>query len=234
MKWFTSGKHRRKLWTTRENCNSLNLTSWRRLSGDWIIPVATTVSSIFSVKMDITHARQYFAVGTYSVLQVVIALQRHTGYFLIQIYLPCTLLVILSWVGFWLNREATSDRVGLGKAKTYEIPLSPAFLLIGQACNNFPFPFTSISCFIYRHHHCADTLDDRPRKSDGFAKSPLCNRPWLVYHMQFRLLYCNPARIRWSPLFHEGERALYNRDDSEKPVQRSIFSQPQQIPIREA
>ena len=52
--------------------------------------------------------------GTYSVLQVVIALQRHTGYFLIQIYLPCTLLVVLSWVGFWLNREATSDRVGLG------------------------------------------------------------------------------------------------------------------------
>jgi gamma-aminobutyric acid receptor subunit alpha len=57
----------------------------------------------------------FVAEGTYSVLQVVIALQRHTGYFLIQIYLPCTLLVVLSWVGFWLNREATSDRVGLGK-----------------------------------------------------------------------------------------------------------------------
>ena len=32
-----------------------------------------------------------------------------------QIYLPCTLLVVLSWVGFFLNREATSDRVGLGE-----------------------------------------------------------------------------------------------------------------------
>ncbi|XP_023322271.1 gamma-aminobutyric acid receptor alpha-like [Eurytemora carolleeae] len=52
--------------------------------------------------------------GTYSVLQVVFLLQRHTGYFLIQVYVPCTLIVILSWVGFWLNREATSDRVGLG------------------------------------------------------------------------------------------------------------------------
>ncbi len=51
----------------------------------------------------------------YSVLQIVMSFQRHTGYFLIQIYLPCTLLVVLSWVGFWLNREATSDRVGLGK-----------------------------------------------------------------------------------------------------------------------
>ena len=33
----------------------------------------------------------------------------------VQIYLPCTLLVVLSWVGFFLNREATSDRVGLGE-----------------------------------------------------------------------------------------------------------------------
>jgi len=45
---------------------------------------------------------------------VVFLLQRHTGYFLIQVYVPCTLIVILSWVGFWLNREATSDRITLG------------------------------------------------------------------------------------------------------------------------
>lgn len=37
------------------------------------------------------------------------------GNFLIQVYGPCTLLVILSWVSFWLNREATADRVSLGK-----------------------------------------------------------------------------------------------------------------------
>ena len=65
-------------------------------------------------------------VGTYSVLQVVISLQRHTGYFLIQIYLPCTLLVVLSWVGFWLNREATSDRVGLG-TYVYKEPVNPGW-----------------------------------------------------------------------------------------------------------
>ena len=32
-----------------------------------------------------------------------------------QVYLPCALIVVLSWVGFWLNREATSDRVTLGE-----------------------------------------------------------------------------------------------------------------------
>ena len=32
----------------------------------------------------------------------------------VKVYLPCALIVVLSWVGFWLNREATSDRVTLG------------------------------------------------------------------------------------------------------------------------
>jgi gamma-aminobutyric acid receptor subunit alpha len=36
------------------------------------------------------------------------------GYFLIQLYLPCILIVFLSWVGLWLNREATNDRINLG------------------------------------------------------------------------------------------------------------------------
>ena len=51
----------------------------------------------------------------YSVLQVSFNLRRKQGYFLIQVYLPCILIVVLSWVSFWLNREATSDRVNLGK-----------------------------------------------------------------------------------------------------------------------
>ncbi|KAG5682912.1 hypothetical protein PVAND_012230 [Polypedilum vanderplanki] len=52
--------------------------------------------------------------GDFSTLQVLFNLQRHTGYFLIQVYVPCILIVILSWVSFWIHREATSDRVGLG------------------------------------------------------------------------------------------------------------------------
>ncbi|XP_065350484.1 gamma-aminobutyric acid receptor subunit alpha-6-like [Cloeon dipterum] len=52
--------------------------------------------------------------GEFSVLQVNFNLQRHTGYFLIQVYVPCILIVVLSWVSFWIHREATSDRVGLG------------------------------------------------------------------------------------------------------------------------
>ncbi|ELU14206.1 hypothetical protein CAPTEDRAFT_100858 [Capitella teleta] len=52
--------------------------------------------------------------GSFSALWANFELRRHMGYFLINVYIPCSLLVVISWVGFWINREATSDRIGLG------------------------------------------------------------------------------------------------------------------------
>ena len=36
------------------------------------------------------------------------------GYYLIQMYIPSLLIVILSWVSFWINMDAAPARVGLG------------------------------------------------------------------------------------------------------------------------
>ena len=52
--------------------------------------------------------------GLHSYLITEFLLQRHMGHFMINVYVPCTMLVILSWVGFWINREATGDRIALG------------------------------------------------------------------------------------------------------------------------
>ncbi|XP_069180350.1 gamma-aminobutyric acid receptor alpha-like [Procambarus clarkii] len=52
--------------------------------------------------------------GEFSTLLASFHLQRHMGNFMITVYGPCVLLVVLSWVSFWLNREATSDRISLG------------------------------------------------------------------------------------------------------------------------
>ena len=41
-------------------------------------------------------------------------LRRDIGYFLIQTYIPSVLIVILSWVAFWINPESTPARVSLG------------------------------------------------------------------------------------------------------------------------
>ena len=36
------------------------------------------------------------------------------GFYVLQVYIPCIMLVILSWVAFFINREATSDRSCIG------------------------------------------------------------------------------------------------------------------------
>ncbi|XP_074651381.1 gamma-aminobutyric acid receptor subunit alpha-1-like [Tubulanus polymorphus] len=50
----------------------------------------------------------------YSELHVKFVLQRRIGYYILQVYLPCYLIVVISWVSFWINREATPARVTLG------------------------------------------------------------------------------------------------------------------------
>ncbi|CAJ0592109.1 unnamed protein product [Cylicocyclus nassatus] len=50
----------------------------------------------------------------YSALEVRFYFERHFGYFLINFYVPCTLIVLLCWVALWTNREATGDRIGMG------------------------------------------------------------------------------------------------------------------------
>ncbi|CAJ0942187.1 unnamed protein product, partial [Mesorhabditis belari] len=49
-----------------------------------------------------------------SVLKVYFKLQRQQGFYILQIYTPCTLLVVMSWVSFWINKEASPARVALG------------------------------------------------------------------------------------------------------------------------
>merc|ERR1711997_624646 len=52
--------------------------------------------------------------GNYSRLACEIQFVRSMGYYMIQVYIPSSLIVIMSWVSFWLNRGAAPARVGLG------------------------------------------------------------------------------------------------------------------------
>ncbi|CAG9856739.1 unnamed protein product [Phyllotreta striolata] len=58
--------------------------------------------------------KERLATGTYQRLSLSFKLQRNIGYFIFQTYLPSILIVMLSWVSFWINHEATSARVALG------------------------------------------------------------------------------------------------------------------------
>nr|XP_042898845.1 glutamate-gated chloride channel-like isoform X2 [Parasteatoda tepidariorum] len=52
--------------------------------------------------------------GEYSCLKVDLLFKREFSYYLIQIYIPCCMLVIVSWVSFWLDPNAIPARVSLG------------------------------------------------------------------------------------------------------------------------
>ena len=52
--------------------------------------------------------------GNYSRLICDIQFARSLGFYLIQIYIPASLIVVISWVSFWLHRNATPARVALG------------------------------------------------------------------------------------------------------------------------
>lgn len=58
--------------------------------------------------------QENLATGIYQRLSLSFKLQRNIGYFVFQTYLPSILIVMLSWVSFWINHEATSARVALG------------------------------------------------------------------------------------------------------------------------
>ena len=50
----------------------------------------------------------------YTCVKVIIHFDRSMGYYLIQVYIPSILIVILSWVSFWLDPEAVPARISLG------------------------------------------------------------------------------------------------------------------------
>ncbi|XP_076342382.1 glutamate-gated chloride channel-like [Tachypleus tridentatus] len=52
--------------------------------------------------------------GEYSCLKVDLVFKRQFSYYLIQIYIPGCMLVIVSWVSFWLDQNAIPARVSLG------------------------------------------------------------------------------------------------------------------------
>ncbi|XP_064637793.1 gamma-aminobutyric acid receptor subunit beta-like isoform X2 [Lineus longissimus] len=69
----------------------------------------------FSVKEYRTISTvESLSTGRYQRLSLSFLLERNIGYFIFQTYLPSILIVMLSWVSFWINHEATSARVALG------------------------------------------------------------------------------------------------------------------------
>lgn len=71
--------------------------------------------------------------GNFTCLAVVFSLRRRLGYHLFHTYIPSALIVVMSWISFWIKPEAIPARVTLGVTSLLTLGkslLSQLFFLI--------------------------------------------------------------------------------------------------------
>uniref|UniRef100_W5KHA8 Glycine receptor, alpha 4b n=1 Tax=Astyanax mexicanus TaxID=7994 RepID=W5KHA8_ASTMX len=69
---------------------------------------------VLKEEKDLGYCTKHYNTGKFTCIEVKFHLERQMGYYLIQMYIPSLLTVILSWVSFWINMDAAPARVGLG------------------------------------------------------------------------------------------------------------------------
>ena len=79
-----------------------------------IIAQEQTLLPNFEVKgCELKSSTKELAESVFSMLQLHISLSRAVGFYIIQIYLPAALLVVISWFSLWMNRFI-AERIALG------------------------------------------------------------------------------------------------------------------------
>uniref|UniRef100_A0A8C6TYK1 Glycine receptor, alpha 2 n=1 Tax=Neogobius melanostomus TaxID=47308 RepID=A0A8C6TYK1_9GOBI len=69
---------------------------------------------IMKEEKELGYCTKHYNTGKFTCIEVNFHLERQMGYYLIQMYIPSLLIVILSWVSFWINMDAAPARVALG------------------------------------------------------------------------------------------------------------------------
>lgn len=87
-----------------------------------------------------------YSTGNFTCIQIVFNLRRRLGYHLFHTYIPSALIVVMSWIAFWIKPEAIPARVTLGVT---------SLLTLGKAIFPpppslpFPSPITRDNCSLY-------------------------------------------------------------------------------------
>jgi histamine-gated chloride channel len=69
-----------------------------------------------------------YSTGNFTCLAIVFNLRRRLGYHLFHTYIPSALIVVMSWISFWIKPEAIPARVTLGVT---------SLLTLGKLFNEF-------------------------------------------------------------------------------------------------
>ncbi|XP_047105950.1 glutamate-gated chloride channel-like [Schistocerca piceifrons] len=82
--------------------------------GDPVQIMSNLHLSLFTLEKFLTdYCNTVTTTGDYSCLKVELLLRREFNYYMIHVYLPSCMLVIMSWASFWLDRGDTASRLSL-------------------------------------------------------------------------------------------------------------------------
>lgn len=59
-------------------------------------------------------------IGYYTCVEVIFTLRRQVGFYMMGVYAPTLLIVVLSWLSFWINPDASAARVPLGTFSNHQ------------------------------------------------------------------------------------------------------------------
>merc|ERR1719189_2036087 len=80
-----------------------------QLAGNLSLPGGFQLGAFGSEYCDVVTAT-----GEYSCLRVKLLFARQLSFFLVTVYVPCSMTVSVSWMSFWLDHKAVPARVALG------------------------------------------------------------------------------------------------------------------------
>lgn len=66
------------------------------------------------VKHEVKTKKANYISGVYQNLIVTFTFHRRMGFYFIQFYIPCIVMVSLSWISFWMDRYYIGERLSLG------------------------------------------------------------------------------------------------------------------------
>uniref|UniRef100_A0A673KIF4 Glycine receptor subunit alpha-3-like n=1 Tax=Sinocyclocheilus rhinocerous TaxID=307959 RepID=A0A673KIF4_9TELE len=87
---------------------------WQEMEPVQVAEGLTLPQFILKEETDLRYCTKHYNTGKFTCIEVRFHLERQMGYYLIQMYIPSLLIVILSWVSFWINMDAAPARVALG------------------------------------------------------------------------------------------------------------------------
>ncbi|RLW02778.1 hypothetical protein DV515_00006845 [Chloebia gouldiae] len=87
---------------------------WQEKGAVQVADGLTLPQFILKEEKDLRYCTKHYNTGKFTCIEARFHLERQMGYYLIQMYIPSLLIVILSWISFWINMDAAPARVGLG------------------------------------------------------------------------------------------------------------------------